>query len=83
MHPELRNGIGAWGFKGKEDNSQKNRKSKCLVNVFATPYQDNGTHREFDLQVLLSFLQLTTPHTRRGHLPKFSEALKREVKSPS
>lgn len=29
-HPELRNEIGSWGFKGEEDNSQGN-KSRCLV----------------------------------------------------
>lgn len=30
-HPELRNGIGARSFKGDEDNSQDDKKNKCLV----------------------------------------------------
>lgn len=30
-HPELRNEIEAWGFKGKEGESQDGKKSRCLV----------------------------------------------------
>ena len=30
-HAELRNGVGVWGFKGEEGNSQENQKSRCLV----------------------------------------------------
>lgn len=30
-HPELRNGLGTWGFKGEEDNSQGSKKNRCLV----------------------------------------------------
>ena len=30
-HPKIRKAIGAWSFKGEEDNSQENEKSRCLV----------------------------------------------------
>lgn len=37
-------GVGrVWGFKGKEENSQEDGKSKYLVTK-AMPYRDNGTH---------------------------------------
>jgi len=29
-HPELRKRIEVWGFKGEEDNSQEDERSKCL-----------------------------------------------------
>lgn len=30
-HPELRNGMRAWGFKGEGGDSQDDQKSRCLV----------------------------------------------------
>ena len=30
-HPELRNGIGAWGFQGQEGHSWDDKKSRGLV----------------------------------------------------
>ena len=29
-HPELRTGIGAWGFQGQEGHSQDNKKNRCI-----------------------------------------------------
>ena len=40
-HHELRNGIGAWGFKGQENNAQDNKKSRCLV-IRLLPYHTEG-----------------------------------------
>lgn len=38
-HPELRNGIGAWNFKGEEGNTQGN-KAQIFGNwMFALPYR--------------------------------------------
>lgn len=39
-------GVGVWGFKGKEDNSQKDGKSKCLVNKCLPCSAETMGHRK-------------------------------------
>lgn len=58
-------GIVVWGFKGKEDNSQKVEKSQCLVNKYLSHHADKTLrHREdFDFHILPSSPQPTTPNS--------------------
>ena len=55
-HPKLRNRIGVWGFKRKEDNSQEDRKSKCLVNKCLPRQWERRGHREYFEHIGLSKL---------------------------
>ena len=43
-HPELKNEIGTWGFKGEESNSQDDKKSRCLV-IRCLPCQPGRSFR--------------------------------------
>lgn len=43
-HPKLKEkGIGVWSFKGKEDSSQEDGKSKFGKQTFIMLHRDNGT----------------------------------------
>lgn len=38
--------VGAWDFKGKEDNYRKKKKNKCLVNRYLLDHTDPLGRRE-------------------------------------
>lgn len=86
-------GIGVWGFKGKEDHSQKDGKSKCLANICFWGHEETMGHRKevgqrgpanFHLShhtssILFVVLSGASCLPKPGPLCEFLEAVKRVV----